>query len=106
MAKEVRQGLVCNPAHYGVVLLETDEVDSTATTGLRSSMSSAQNMLREQGLFNRGGTLAELADTCLVETGFQPPKPPSSRVLRGPIAQLKHITELHERRRVEDVRLF
>ena len=106
VAREVRQGLVRDPARYGVVLTDMDQVNDAATDELRDCMAPAQSTLRSQGLFNRGGTLPDLARVCMEETGFPPPMPPSGRTLRGPIARLKHIMELHARRKIEDAQLF
>jgi 5-oxoprolinase (ATP-hydrolysing) len=106
VAKEAKQGLVSNTSRYGVVLQPNGDVDEAATAALREEMAPAQKTLQAASLFNRGGTLPELAAACLAETGFPAPKPPSTRVLRGPIAQLPHILELHKRRAEEDLQLF
>ena len=73
VAREVRQGLVRDPARYGVVLTDMDQVNDAATDELRDRMAPAQSTLRSQGLFNRGGTLPDLARVCMEETGFPPP---------------------------------
>ncbi|KAI0035796.1 Hydantoinase/oxoprolinase-domain-containing protein [Vararia minispora EC-137] len=106
VAKEVRQGLVRGAARYGVVLTSSGSVDGPATKVLRTEMAPTQAKVQEESLFNRGGSLDELAVKCLDETGFPSPSPPSTRILRGPVAQLPHILELHERRAQEDAKLF
>ncbi|KAF9264931.1 hypothetical protein L218DRAFT_958096 [Marasmius fiardii PR-910] len=105
VALEVLQGLVKDTTRYGVVLQPSGQVDIEATKNLRSSMAGAQAE-RAKELFNRGGTLKELMDRCLEETGFPAPRLPSTRVLRGPVSLLPHITELHRRRAEEDKRMF
>jgi 5-oxoprolinase (ATP-hydrolysing) len=57
-------------------------------------------------LFNRGGTLKEIRDRCLQETGLAPPVPPSSKGLTGAVARLQHIRDLYARRAVEDAEIY
>ncbi|KAF5357830.1 hypothetical protein D9756_001803 [Leucocoprinus leucothites] len=105
VAKEVRQGLVINARRYGVCLTADGEVDFQATESLRASMKPRQELLSKE-IFNRGGSMKELRQHCLGETGLPPPKLPSERVLRGPITKLPHVNELHARRKKEDVLLY
>jgi len=62
--------------------------------------------LLSREIFNRGGSMKELRQHCLEETGLLAPKLPSERVLRGPVAKIPHIRELHERRKKEDTSLY
>lgn len=101
VAKEVREGLVKDPSHYGVVLTPSDEVDTKATASLRQEMQAEQAKAAKE-LFNRGGTLQELRERCLQETGLVAPSPPSARRLHGPAAQLQSVRRLHARRIEED----
>lgn len=105
MAKEVRRRLVKDTTRYGVVLTSSGEVDVAATEKLRAEMAPAQAEKKRE-LFNRGGTLKELLERCEAETGLRPPKLPSTRKLRGPVAQLPHVRALHARRIEEDKALF
>uniref|UniRef100_A0A0W0FFU6 PI-PLC Y-box domain-containing protein n=1 Tax=Moniliophthora roreri TaxID=221103 RepID=A0A0W0FFU6_MONRR len=105
VALEVRQSLVKDTGRYGVVLKPTGEVDYDATSKLRTTMGPAQTA-RAQSLFNKGGSLKELTERCLEETGFPPPKLPSTRVLRGPVSRLQNVVKLHKRRAEEDKALF
>ncbi|KAF9021681.1 hypothetical protein BDZ89DRAFT_1071218 [Hymenopellis radicata] len=105
VAKEVRQGLIRNTSRYGVVLDAKGDVDVEATIELRQQMLPKQQLL-SQNLFNRGGTLKEIFAACEEETGLPAPALPSSRMLRGPVAQLKHIQTLHRKRQEEDKQLF
>jgi N-methylhydantoinase B len=74
VAEEVAQGLVTETGalDYGVVLSD-DEVDDDATQKLREKMRAGR---ADPGLFNRGGTIEELRESCLVETGLPAPKQP------------------------------
>ncbi|KAF9451234.1 hypothetical protein P691DRAFT_797109 [Macrolepiota fuliginosa MF-IS2] len=103
--KEVRRGLVKDPRRYGVCLNATGGVDYPATESLRATMGPPQDALSKD-VFNRGGSMRELKERCLEETGLPPPRLPSERVLRGPIAQMPYVSELHGRRRREDSLLY
>jgi N-methylhydantoinase B len=74
VAEEVQQGLV-TPAGaraYGVVIAN-ESFDAQATEELRAAMRREQ---KDEGLFNRGGSIEELRATCLAETGLPPPRQP------------------------------
>jgi N-methylhydantoinase B len=74
VAEDVAQGLVTESGarSYGVVLLN-GAVDEAATESLRAKMRAET---QDTGLFNRGGTIEELRETCLAETGLPPPLQP------------------------------
>jgi N-methylhydantoinase B len=74
VAEEVRQGLVTikGALDYGVVI-DGGSFDAAATTTLRTNMRATR---KDPGLFNRGGTIEELRETCLAETGLPAPKQP------------------------------
>jgi 5-oxoprolinase (ATP-hydrolysing) len=105
VAKEVRRGLVKDARRYGVCLTATNEVDVQATDSLRASMKPRQGIICKE-VFNRGGSMKELRQRCLEETGLPPPKLPSERVLRGPVTRIPYINELHVRRKKEDALLY
>ncbi len=71
---DVRRGLVSvqGARRYGVVL-DMETVDQSATTALRTEMTATRPPI---GLFNRGGTLAELKQRCQAETGLPAPVTP------------------------------
>lgn len=71
---DVRKGLVSvdGARSYGVVI-DAGMVDEPATFTLRAEMAAARPPI---GLFNRGGTLAELKERCLAETGLPAPVTP------------------------------
>ena len=105
VAKEIRRGLVRDPSRYGVCLTTDGEVDIEATMSLRSRMGPSQEVLSKE-VFNRGGSLKELQERCVEETGLPPPELPSMRVLRGPITRIPYVNELHARRGKEDGLLY
>lgn len=105
MAKEVQRGLVADATRYGVCLDAAGDVDLEATRTLRLEMKPQQDVLSKE-IFNRGGSMKELRDRCLEETGLPPPVLPSGRNLRGPITQIPHLRELQERRKREDALLY
>jgi len=71
---DVRKGLVSveGARRYGVVVAG-DAVDASATRTLRATMAQSREPI---GLFNRGGTLDELKQRCLEETGLPAPATP------------------------------
>ena len=71
---DVRRGLVSvhGARRYGVVL-DSETVNLPATTALRAEMAATRPPI---GLFNRGGTLAELKARCQAETGLPAPVTP------------------------------
>ncbi|CAK5272605.1 unnamed protein product [Mycena citricolor] len=104
VAREVREGLI-TPAgarHYGVQLTPTGAVDLAPTTAARAQMAAARE--GRAGVFeiDRGGSLRELFERCLDETGLPPPRLPSARTLRGPVAMMPDVLALHRRRQEED----
>ena len=74
VVEEVAQGLVTGAGakNYGVVL-SGDACDVGATEALRAKMRAERKV---NGLFNRGGTIEELRESCLVDTGLAPPSQP------------------------------
>jgi N-methylhydantoinase B len=74
VALEVEQGLVTvvGARDYGVVIVD-GALDEAATTALRAEMRETRV---DPGLFNRGGTIEELRESCVAETGLPAPKQP------------------------------
>jgi N-methylhydantoinase B len=74
VVEEVAQGLVTieGARAYGVVV-RAEDYDAQATEALRSKMRSSRKL---NGLFNRGGTIDELRDSCLADTGLPAPRQP------------------------------
>lgn len=75
VGKEVRQGLVSadGAKAYGVVADADGVVDAAATEKLRAAMRADAT---SNELFDRGGSIAELRERCLAETGLEPPAQP------------------------------
>lgn len=94
-----------DPSRYGVRLTAVGEVDNQATVLLRNLMGPNQEGLSKE-VFNRGGSMKELQEHCLEETGLAPPELPSTRVLRGPVTLIPYVNELHARRGKEDFSLY
>jgi len=74
VAEEVGQGLVsvAGALEYGVVIVE-GRVDEVATVALREKIAKERP---ETGLFNRGGSIEELRERCVAETGLAAPRQP------------------------------
>jgi len=75
VAKELRQQLITadGVARYGVVLNADGAVDTGATEELRTSLRTERGAV---SMFDYGGTIEELRERCLAETGLPAPKPP------------------------------
>ncbi|MDG5493726.1 hydantoinase B/oxoprolinase family protein [Niveispirillum sp. BGYR6] len=76
VATDVKRGLVTRDGakRYGVVIAADGSVDAAATVALRDELATKRG---EIGLFNFGGTIEELRERCLTETGLPAPKDPS-----------------------------
>ncbi len=76
VATDVKRGLVTvdGAKRYGVVIAADGSVDEAATAALRDELATKRG---EIGLFNFGGTIDELRERCLTETGLPAPKDPS-----------------------------
>jgi N-methylhydantoinase B len=76
VATDVKRGLVTvdGAKRYGVVIAANGSVDAAATTALRDELATKRG---EVGLFNFGGTIEELRERCLAETGLPAPKDPA-----------------------------
>ena len=72
---DVRAGLVsvAGARNYGVVTNDDLSVNEAETAALRESMAAERG---DTSLFDFGGTIDELKDRCLAETGLTPPEQP------------------------------
>ncbi|KAK9782804.1 putative 5-oxoprolinase [Seiridium cardinale] len=103
VALEVRRGLVTveGARRYGVVVqLRTPDEPTTAFVELADTQALRETMMAEKpdsqggpGIFNRGGTIEELAARALEETGLPAPKHPGSVKLHGPMVNLPYVKE-------------
>ncbi|KAJ3343233.1 hypothetical protein HDU93_009217 [Gonapodya sp. JEL0774] len=101
---EVRRGLVTKEGakRYGVVLTDELAVDVKATEALRAEL--APKMKRPDGeVFNRGGTIQELAARALEETGVPAPTHPGLTRMRGPHTNLPYVQEWIEKHKSGNV---
>ncbi|KAL5002629.1 Hydantoinase/oxoprolinase-domain-containing protein [Aspergillus recurvatus] len=99
VALEVRRRLVTIQGardNYGVVVnLESLGVDEAETEALRKSMMAARGEA-DQG-YDRGGSLEELKESCLKETGLPPPSPQWEQELYGPHVALPYVQDWYSR---------
>jgi 5-oxoprolinase (ATP-hydrolysing) len=95
VALEVHRGLVTfeGAKRYGVVVAADFSVDEAATTALRAEMKKIKKPVPEGEVFNRGGSLEELAASALAETGVAAPKHPGSVLMRGPHVALPYVRD-------------
>ncbi|MEM7540851.1 MAG: hydantoinase B/oxoprolinase family protein [Pseudomonadota bacterium] len=73
---DVHRGLVtvAGAQNYGVIIKGDGSADEAASVELRQDM---KEMREEVPLFNRGGSIEQLRERCRMETGLEPPMPPS-----------------------------
>ncbi|KAL4899531.1 hypothetical protein BDW74DRAFT_189018 [Aspergillus multicolor] len=99
VALEVRRRLVTIQGardNYGVVVNpESLAVDEAETEALRKSVMAARGEV-DQG-YDRGGSLEELAESCLKETGLAPPSPQWDQELYGPHVALPYVQDWYSR---------
>lgn len=76
VALDVKRGLVTldGAKRYGVLLAADGSADGFATDSLRDAMRRARGDI---SLFDFGGSIAELSERCLAETGLPAPKDPA-----------------------------
>lgn len=81
VASDVAQGLVTESGakRYGVVMAN-GSVDAAATESLREDLTAQRG---ESGLFDFGGTIADLKERCKAETGLAAPSEPVFRKARA-----------------------
>ncbi|KAL4978330.1 Hydantoinase/oxoprolinase N-terminal region-domain-containing protein [Aspergillus desertorum] len=99
VALEVRRRLVTIQGardNYGVAVNpESLQVDEIETEALRKSMMAARSEA-DQG-YDRGGSLEELKESCLMETGLPPPNPQWEQELYGPHVALPYVQDWYSR---------
>jgi 5-oxoprolinase (ATP-hydrolysing) len=99
VALEVRRRLVTIDGareNYGVVInSESLTVDESATEALRKSLADARGV--ESPKYDRGGSLEELRELCLKETGLPAPSPQWEVELYGPHVKIPYVQEWYSR---------
>lgn len=102
VALEVRRKLVTIPGakeNYGVVINpETLQLDELQTETLRANIEKSEAG-KEAPLYDRGGTVAELAANCKEETGFEAPKPQWEEEVYGPHVALDYVQDWYKKGR-------
>lgn len=76
---------------YGVVLDENLTVNTSETEALRVQLRTERAQLGEPLVYDRGGDIASLRETCLQETGLEPPIPQWDNDLYGPHSGLDYV---------------
>lgn len=98
VALEVRRQLVTVEGarnNYGVVVNPDDDLclDEAGTEALRKNMMAARGPVEATERYDRGGSLEELRESCLQETGLPAPSPQWELDLYGPHVRLPYVQE-------------
>ncbi|KAJ6102038.1 hypothetical protein N7486_004465 [Penicillium sp. IBT 16267x] len=104
VALEVRRKLVTVDGArkgYGVVLNNDLGVSRGETEELRAQMRLEQARLEDPPMYDRGGDIEALRQTCLQETGLEPPVPQWETDLYGPHCALKYVKDWFEEMTVQ-----
>jgi 5-oxoprolinase (ATP-hydrolysing) len=103
VALEVRRRLVTIQGaydNYGVVVdPENLSVREAETEALRKRMRAARDAVGKTQQYDRGGTIEELTESCLKETGFPAPSPQWDLEPYGPHMSLAYVKEWYARMR-------
>ncbi|KAF5863323.1 hypothetical protein ETB97_010323 [Aspergillus alliaceus] len=103
VALEVRRRLVTIDGarkNYGVVVSPSDlSVCEEETVALRKSLKNVRDTLGQDSEYDRGGSLDELRDSCLKETGIAPPSPQWELDPYGPHVRLPYVRDWFTRMR-------
>ncbi|PLB41756.1 Hydantoinase/oxoprolinase-domain-containing protein [Aspergillus candidus] len=81
---------------YGVVVTEDYKVDTAATDALRTEMRLERAQLGEPPVYDRGGTIEELRQSCLAETGLEPPLPQWEVDVYGPHSGVPYVRQWYD----------
>jgi len=76
---------------YGVVVRDDFTVDQEKTKALRTKMKMEQTQISSTSIYDRGGNLDILRETCLKETGLEAPLPQWETELYGPHSGLEYV---------------
>ncbi|KAJ5519179.1 hypothetical protein N7453_001601 [Penicillium expansum] len=78
---------------YGTVVNDDFTVNEDETEALRTQLRMERSQLTESSIYDRGGTLEQLRETCLQETGLEAPLPQWETEIYGPHAGLAYVQE-------------
>ncbi|KAE8155063.1 Hydantoinase/oxoprolinase-domain-containing protein [Aspergillus avenaceus] len=104
VALEVRRRLVSFEGardNYGVVVNTDYTVNEEETAALRKSIRDSRDALGQQPEYDRGGSMDELRQPCLKETGLPAPSPQWELDPYGPHVRLPYVREWFTRMRDE-----
>ncbi|KAJ5678753.1 hypothetical protein N7462_006997 [Penicillium macrosclerotiorum] len=104
VAQEVhRKSVTVEGAHqgYGVVVNKDFTVDLKETERLRLQMKTERSNLQSLSIYDRGGSLEALRESCLQETGLEAPRPQWETDLYGPHSGVEYVKEWYARMRIQ-----
>ncbi|KAJ5202182.1 hypothetical protein N7449_004261 [Penicillium cf. viridicatum] len=78
---------------YGTVVNDDFTVNEAETETLRTQMRMERSQLSESSIYDRGGSLGQLRETCLQETGLDAPLPQWETEIYGPHAGLAYVQD-------------
>ncbi|KAJ6186858.1 hypothetical protein N7519_001766 [Penicillium mononematosum] len=78
---------------YGTVVNDDFTVDAAETEALRAQMRMERSQVSESSIYDRGGSLEQLRETCLQETGLDAPLPQWETEIYGPHAGLEYVQD-------------
>ncbi|KAI9043633.1 putative hydantoin utilization protein A [Aspergillus affinis] len=97
VALDIQRGLVTVDGardNYGVVVTPAEKVVAQgATEALREKMRKVRDATGQRPQYDRGGSMAQLMDTCLDETGLASPRPQWELDPYGPHVKLPYVND-------------
>lgn len=78
---------------YGTVVNDDFTVNEAETEILRTQMRMERSQLSESSIYDCGGSLGQLRETCLQETGLDAPLPQWESEIYGPHAGLAYVQD-------------
>ncbi|KAJ5157116.1 uncharacterized protein N7482_008216 [Penicillium canariense] len=87
---------------YGVVVKRNFTVDTEETEKLRARMHMERAQLGDAPIYDRGGSIEALRETCLQETGLSAPLPQWETDVYGPHAGLEYVKRWYAEMKVQN----
>ncbi|CAG8268883.1 unnamed protein product [Penicillium nalgiovense] len=78
---------------YGTVVNDDFTVDEAETEALRAQMRMHRSQFSQSSIYDRGGSLEQLREACLRETGLDAPLPQWETEIYGPHAGLEYVQD-------------
>ncbi|OQE18380.1 hypothetical protein PENSTE_c018G08039 [Penicillium steckii] len=85
---------------YGVVVRSDFTVDREETEALRMKKKMEHTQMSSESIYDRGGSLDTLRETCLKETGLEAPLPQWETELYGPHSGLEYVQKWYSEMKV------